>query len=62
MSNYNNIFHFHSIEKLREIIQEESDKKYDDKRNKYKQNGNNNNNCYKKIENKDLKDENSINN
>lgn len=40
MSNFNNIFNYHSIEKLREILQEDSDKKYEERRNKNKQNAN----------------------
>lgn len=40
MSNFNNIFNFHSIEKLRELLQEDSDKKYEERRNKNKQNQN----------------------
>ncbi len=40
MMNFNNIFNFHSIEKLRELLQEDSDKKFEDRKNKNKQNGN----------------------
>ena len=42
MRNFNNIFNFFSIEKLREIIQEEADKKNENNNNKNNQRKNNN--------------------
>lgn len=42
MSNFNNIFNFHSIEKLRELLQEDSEKKFEVRKNKNKQNVNDN--------------------
>jgi len=38
MSNFNNIFNFHSIEKLRELLQEDSDKKFGERKYKNKNN------------------------
>lgn len=59
MNNFNNIFNFHSIEKLRELLQEDSDKKFEERKNKNKQNGYNNNS---NTEKKNKQNENKINN
>ena len=43
MNNFNNLFNYHTIEKLRELVQEENDKKYEYRRNNNKNYANNNN-------------------
>lgn len=48
MTNFNNVFNYHTIEKLRELIQEDNDKKYENRKNNNKQNVNANNNINKK--------------
>lgn len=57
MNNFNNIFNYHSVEKLRELIQEDNDKKNENRRNNNNQNANNNQKRDKKVQK-----ENTINN
>ena len=61
MSNFNNIFNFHSIERLRELLQEDSDKKFEDRKNKNKQSTNFDTNTLETNQNTMQSNENLIN-